>query len=359
MMTKILEHIINRQLTFLLLFSLFVTNVFADDSYLKGYLGGILEQKLNWETDDYYIKVKDSVATIIYKNKSSENIDNAKEAFAKTPLLVDFNFIEEGDANSGLLPSYIQYPRGDYFKPLVADVKEPQFFVAFAQVQDGPSDILIGSVGLGQNFGLYRWPASSSGDGWQLSFFAAIFSQFNMDTPSDDLVNSDYLAGLPLSFRYGQLSGRFRLFHQSSHLGDELLLSGNAPERINLSIEAIDVLLAYDIGYWTGMIGGMKIISHNPSDIEEYVVTAGINYRNPTPVLGNSRFIAGISIIWLEDVDWNSGISFKAGLEIGQGYPRRYGIRFMFEAYKGVIPFGQFYTSDVENYGVGIYFDFN
>ncbi|HEY9052392.1 MAG TPA: DUF1207 domain-containing protein [Gammaproteobacteria bacterium] len=353
------KHLINRQLTSLLIFGLLVTNAFADDAYLRGYLGGILEQKLNWETNEYDIKVKDSVATIIYKNKSTENIDNAKEIFARVPLLVDFNFIEENDASTGLLPSYIHFPQRDYFKPLIANVKEPQFFVTFAQAQDDQNDILVGLVGLGQNFGLYRWPSSSSGDGWQLSFFAGLFSQFNMDSPSDDLLNSDYLVGLPLSFRYGQFSGRFRLFHQSSHLGDELLLSGNAPERINLSIEAIDALLAYDIGYWTGMIGFTKIISHNPSDIEEHVITAGINYRNPTPVLGNSRFIAGISTTWIEDVNWNSGTSFKAGLEIGQSHPRRYGTRIMFEAYKGLSPFGQFYTSDVEYYGAGIYFDFN
>ncbi len=343
----------------MLLFCLLVSNAYADDPYLKGYLSSILEQQLNWDAESYHIEVKDSIATVIYKNSNIDYISTAKQVFAKVPLLVDFNFIEEGDEGSGIVPSYIHYPIGDYFKPLVSGIKEPQFFISFVQTQDSPNNILIGSVGLGQNFGLYRWPASSSGDGWQLSFFMSLFSQFNMDSASDDLLNSDYQVGLPLSFRYGKFSGRFRLFHQSSHLGDEFLLSGNAPERINLSIEAIDVLLAYDVGYWTGMIGGTKIISHSPSDIEEHLVTAGINYRNPAPVLGNSRFIAGVSTTWLEDVDWNSGTSFKAGLEIGKSYPRRYGTRLMFEAYKGLIPFGQFYTSDVEYYGVGIYFDFN
>jgi len=331
----------------------------ADDNYLQGYLSAILEQQLGWNIDSYHLNVEDSVATIIIKKKNSEKISDAKKAFSTVPGLVDFNFVESADADIEIIPSYIHYPRGDYFIPPIADVKEPQFFLSFVETRGRAEDILIGSVGLGHNFGLYRWPASTSGDGFQLSFFGALFSQFNMDAASDDLLNSDYLVGFPLSFRQGSFSGRVRFFHQSSHLGDELLISGSAPERVNLSVEVIDFLLAYDIGHWTGMIGALKIISHDPSIIKEHGVNAAINYRNPTPILGNSRFLAGISTSWIEDINWKSGTSFKAGLEIGQSYPHRRGVRIMFEAYKGFVPFGQFYTTDLEYYGLGMYFDFN
>lgn len=143
------------------------------------------------------------------------------------PILVDFNFIQQTDARLSP-PSYIHYPREDYFKPDVADVKEPQFFISFLPADTGADNILLDSVGIGQNFGLYRWPASVSNDGWQLNFFVSLLSQFNLDASSDDLLNSDYLVG----FRFGNFTGRFRFFHQSSHIGDELLLSGNAAERI-------------------------------------------------------------------------------------------------------------------------------
>ena len=345
---------------FLLVVSL-TPGAYADDNYIQGYLSAILEQKLGWQQNSYHLKVKNSVATITIKNKNknSEHVAEAKRLFAEVVMLVDFSFIGEGDAGAATLPAYIQYPRGDYYKPLIADVKESQFFISFVQTRDDQDDVLVGAVGLGQNFGLYRWPGAASTDGWQLNFFLTLLSQFNMDEKSDDLLNSDYLVGLPLSFRYGKLSGRIRFYHQSSHLGDELILSGNGPEPVNLSFEALDVSLAYDLGFWTGMIGALKIVSHNPSNIEERGILAGINYLHPVPMLANGRFVAGISTNWLEDVNWNSGTSFKAGLEIGQSYPRRYGTRFMFEAYKGFTPFGQFYTSDIEYYGLGVYFDFN
>lgn len=84
----------------------------------------------------------------------------------------------------------------------------------------------------------------------------------------------------------------------------------------------------------------------------------GIDYRNQTPIFGNSRFNAGIKTTWREDVDRDNGTSLKFGLEIGQTYPVRHGTRIIFETYKGLIPFGQFHTLDIEYYGMGVYLDF-
>jgi hypothetical protein len=51
-----------------------------------------------------------------------------------------------------------------------------------------------------------------------------VFAQFDLDSTSDDLLNADYVVGLPLTFRRAGFSARGRFYHQSSHLGDELLL---------------------------------------------------------------------------------------------------------------------------------------
>ncbi len=48
--------------------------------------------------------------------------------------------------------------------------------------------------------------------------------QFDLSAPSSDLINTDYVVGVPLSWRSGGWSTRVRLYHQSSHLGDEFLL---------------------------------------------------------------------------------------------------------------------------------------
>lgn len=341
----------------ILISGLYASLAHCNDDYLEGYLSSILVQQLGWHADSFRIEVSESVATITVDSLQQEAIETATRAFAEVPQLIDFNFVSASDSEP-VLPGVIHYPRGDYFRPIIADVKEPQFHMALNQTKFDGESIVVADVGLGHSFGLFRWPVSSSGNGWQLSFFGALFSQFNMDTSSDDLLNTDYLVGFPLTLRYGNFSGRFRLVHLSSHLGDELLLSDQAPERINLSIEAIDMMLAYDIGYWRGMLGGAKLIRHDPTDLEDRIFTAGIDYRNPVPIIGNSRFIAGIYTEWMEEINWNSGTSLKFGLEFGQSYPERHGVRLMVHAYKGFSPYGQFFVSNVEYYGLGMYFDF-
>ena len=86
---------------------------------------------------------------------------------------------------------------------------------------------LSGAVGFGERWGIVRRPGERAGDGWQVGLSGGVFAQFDMDADSNDLINADYVIGFPLTWRHGAWSGRFNLYHQSSHLGDELLLGGH------------------------------------------------------------------------------------------------------------------------------------
>ncbi len=352
-----------RQLFFLMLLPsmLFTSASFGshDMSYLQGYLSALFENKLNWQKDSFHIDIYNSVATITVINKNEKELSKASRVLANVPDLIDFNFVDNAETETPEIPSFIHYPQGDYFYPSIAEIKEPQFFISFLNMETNINDVLTASIGLGQSFGLYRWPTSLTNNGWQLGFFIGLFSQFNLDEQSDPLINSDYIIGLPLSFRNGNFSGRFRLMHQSSHLGDEFLLSGNAPPRINLSYELIDMMIAYHIQHYRILVGASQLLSYSPESLKERAYTAAIDYRNPRPFIGNSRFISGIQTYWLEQKDWSPGTSIKFGIEIGQTYPHRHGTRIMFEAYDGFSPFGQFFDYETQYYGLGLYFDFN
>jgi len=331
-----------------------------NDLYLKGYLSSILEQHLNWDSSEYKLNVVDGIVAISTSGVTDSQIDEAKQKFSKVQGVINYNFSRGESLNEEDVSIFARFPRKNYFKAGIADIKEPQFFMSLLELNtpDDLGNVTFASVGFGQSFGLYRWPSLITNDGWQLSLSGGLFSQFNVDAPSDDLINSDFLIGLPLTFRVGNTSGRIRLMHQSSHLGDELLLGENPPIRINLSIEFIDIVIAQDIDNWKIMLGGFQIIHHEPDELEDQGLTAGADYRHPTPVIGSSRFIAGIYATWLEENDWASGTSVKFGLQSGKTRDSN-STRLMIEAYKGFAPFGQFYSARIEYYGVGMYFDFN
>jgi hypothetical protein len=96
----------------------------------------------------------------------------------------------------------------------------------------------------------------------------AVFAQFNLDTPSYDLINADYTIGIPATYRFGDNSLRFRIYHQSSHLGDEFLQSVNPPKQVNLSYEAIELIYSRGWRRWRVYGGGEHLIHKEPGDLK-------------------------------------------------------------------------------------------
>src|SRR5687767_2365603 len=141
----------------------------------------------------------------------------------------------------------VGFPDDQIFCPTIADPKEARSFVSllrgtFRSLDDPSGEgTTIASVGLGDSFGLVRWGGPRPAEGAQLDVVGSIFAQFDLGAPSNDLINADYLIGLPFTFRRRGFSTRVKLYHQSSHLGDEYLLRGDIL-RENLSFESIELL---------------------------------------------------------------------------------------------------------------------
>ena len=156
-------------------------------------------------------------------------------------------------------------PHGDIFRPLLADMKQPRFYVSVRRVRfrgaglpGGGQDpgISAALVAMGKDVGIWRRSKRHRCDGLQVSLLAGVFSQFNLDTSSDDLINSDYLIGPEVTLRRGFASARLRVYHQSSHLGDEFILNNPGVDRVNLSFEVIDGLVSFEGGWWRLYVGG-------------------------------------------------------------------------------------------------------
>ncbi|MFA6412625.1 MAG: DUF1207 domain-containing protein, partial [Syntrophales bacterium] len=157
--------------------------------------------------------------------------------------------IEQGAEKKTML-----FPRDQLFYAPMASPKEPRTHLTYLRLKLSDESFNIGSVGFGDSFGLVRWPGWGEKDNWQLGISGAVFAQFNLGAASGsmDLINADYIIGIPLAYRNGPWSARARLFHQSSHLGDEFLLQPQKPElkvtRMNLSFETVELLGAWEWG---------------------------------------------------------------------------------------------------------------
>ncbi|MBZ0112492.1 MAG: DUF1207 domain-containing protein [Thermoanaerobaculia bacterium] len=274
---------------------------------------------------------------------------------------------ESPDEGESLPPTEVEsrlvgMPREELFHPLLGDPKELRTFATYLHSSSRGRSTDVGAVGLSERWGIVRHQGQREGNGWQFGLSGGVFAQFDMGTSSMDLVNADYLIGFPLTWRRGGWSGRFNLYHQSSHLGDEFLLHTNA-ERINLSFEAVEVLVARDLGPLRVYGGGEYLIDPEPSDLAPGVLHAGVEYRHSRRTvsigkIGKARWVAAADLKSLEEHDWTVAWSFRAGLEFSPVEARpgtRRSWSLLVEAYEGPSPWGQFYQNDVSYLGSGFH----
>src|SRR2546428_4320319 len=206
--------------------------------------------------------------------------------------------------------------RGDgAFQPLLADPKEPQFFATYLWDRSPRLGSRLASVGFGQTISLVRE------SDWELAIAAGVFSQFNMQSATNDLINTDYLVGLPLTYRHGSWTTRFRLYHQSSHLGDEYLLHTHA-QRVDLTFEAAELLVSKAIANWRVYGGGGDLFAHSPADLAPGVLHGGLEYRQPEALVHFGRFATGRLVAGLggpsgEGRPWAGGRGPPAGARAG------------------------------------------
>ena len=135
-------------------------------------------------------------------------------------------------------------PAGLLFSPLIADPRWPNFSAGYQRYIGDRDFTDVFAASFGETFPFYRGDIGAGQ--WEIGLQASVFSIFDLDASSFDLINADYFAALPVSHRYGPFSAIGRVFHESSHLGDEFLLRTKV-ERINLSYEGIDAKLSYDL----------------------------------------------------------------------------------------------------------------
>ena len=125
---------------------------------------------------------------------------------------------------------------------------------------------------------------SARGDGRRESRPVS-FPSSTSNSPSSDLVNADYIVGIVVGYRHGPFSALGRLFHQSSHLGDEYVLSDEAEYRVNLSYQAVDLRLSYEFfgDVLRLYVGGEDIFEREPATLKPLSLQSGLEFRSPWP----------------------------------------------------------------------------
>lgn len=354
----------------------------SDDSYIAGYATGIL--KYEFKIDAPSLTVRNGNITLPVDKVSA--VDHAKivrvlsaipgvtgvrfgeltvqqpVATSTTPDEAIPNEAEHVPATDSIRLATGLLPSGHLFKPLLADPRWAHFSAAYRNYVgkniDGNNNA---AVSFGETLPFYRANLGQSIAQWEVGLQAGVFSDFNLDASSSDLINTDFIASIYSSMRAGNASVFARIYHQSSHLGDEFLLRAlTSLERINLSYEGADLRLSYELPYGVRVYGGGGGIFHKePSTIKPWSVQYGVEFRSPWRLdIAPVRPILAVDIKNHEQNNWNADISARAGIQFDNFQTFNRKLQFLAEYFNGNSPTGQFFREKVEYLGLGAHYHF-
>ena len=208
----------------------------ATDPYLEGYIQALIDS--NYYDYEVIVTVKDHN---VYLANLPKNDLMAKSIISFVQDLPGVKSVQVQELSEQELVSrkkYTEAPRVNgiwfpqatvLFQPLIADPREPTYAVNY-RFGDKVMGKKAVAVSLGDDFPIFRWRDVFRWHGdLQIGIQAGVWAVFNFDHVHDrrantcELMNTDYLVGLPLSYAFDKWSFRLRVYHISGHLGDELL----------------------------------------------------------------------------------------------------------------------------------------
>jgi hypothetical protein len=351
----------------------------SDDAFVAGYATAVLEREFNVRAPS--LRVKEGLITVtaedlagadreevlrrlssirgvlrvVVRNGETESADTVSE-IAPQPPAADRGPGEVGPPSGPLPVGWL--PEGHLFRPLLADPRWPHFSASYQYYPNDKNVRSVGAVSFGETIPLYRTAAPMMGQ-VELGLQAGVFAIFDLEAKSKDLVNADYFVAALAAYRTGNVSALARLFHQSSHLGDEFLLRTRV-ERVNLSYEGVDLKVSYDFPLGFRLYGGGRVlIDKDPSDLKSWATQAGVEFRSPLTFWGGRiRPVAALDVQNHQENAWRTDVSARAGIQFESLRVLGRNLQLLVQYFNGYSPNGQFYKQKIEYVGLGVHFHF-
>lgn len=329
----------------------------SNDDFILGYATAIVAEYF----PSYVKTIRVDNGTVYLEDVSLSETDKSKihKMLSKVDGVRRVEFVQR-QTGAGIerleknLPVFL--PSNSLFQPLLADPRWPNFSASFQRYLDDDQLRNVGAASFGESFSIFRFrgPWDSI---MEFGLQAGVFSIFDLNTESSDLINADYFFGIPIILKKSNFSNMLRIFHQSSHLGDEFLLRGNTNNRINLTYESVDNILSYNLpAGFRIYAGGGYLFHQQPSDLDPWSTQAGLEFRSPKTFFGNTlRPVACVDIQNRQESDWNTDISARTGVQFENPDFLSRKLLLLIEYYNGRSPNGQFYERSIEFIGMGLH----
>lgn len=350
------------------------------DSYLEGYVQAIIDEQYH----KYKVRVivRNKIAYLYHLPDDPEVSQNIIQMVGKIPRVASVH--EE----KNIKPPVRTEKKYIVPRPQIKGIWFPQNTVLFPPLIASPRAVLntIGyrwqwgqatrylgrtavAVSFGDIFPLYRFiDIGKVHAKVQFSLEAAAWPLFRIDHREandwSEYVNADYFLGIPITMQIKRWFGRVRVYHTSTHLGDELLVNNPDLLRVNPSYEGVDVYIAHQ---WTDNIrpyAGIGVIfrSDDSFPMKPLYFEWGAEVRMLRRVVHYNRLYGQLFAAIDFRVDGTRHYSLDTTVVAGyewsklRGAGRRF--RIFMEWHNGFAPDGQFYLERMGWFGFRISYGF-
>jgi hypothetical protein len=180
-----------------------------------------------------------------------------------------------------------------------------------------------------------------------------VATRFQFNSGSFDLWATDLRGGGVYGIRMDRLAFEAFFYHESSHLGDEILDRGERA-RIDYNVNGLRLTASWDAEDWLRVYGGASVQPWaKPETLQSFGFHAGVEITRLPP--WERGYVAMDAEAW-EWRSWNPDASLQAGIFIG---PKGRGgaleaARFYLEFRTGRVMLGQYYNETESYFGIGL-----
>ncbi|GAB2605033.1 hypothetical protein GCM10027190_60670 [Spirosoma areae] len=250
-------------------------------------------------------------------------------------------------------------PKGHLFEPILLDPLEAQTYGSvlpgyWTEGQKYKGSIVPFAFGFAKPF-YRRTTEPGRSEEWVLDL--ASFTQFEayhdnkLGRARRQIMNTDYKISILYNIRRGVNNYRFRVYHISSHLGDDYIYRNQitAPTPNSVNYELLDVTYSRMANNWR-LYGGLGIVLRKSEERKLFSAQVGAFYKKPSTKA--ARLVGGVDVKFWQQTDFRPGIHGGIGVELGR---TQNNLTFLFEGYSGFRPYSQYENQQTSWMGIGLY----
>jgi hypothetical protein len=243
-------------------------------------------------------------------------------------------------------------PAHDLFKPLIADPRELQYAVRLVAPV---SHRLSGEAAIGDYLGIYRWALGHGGHA-QIIGGGGVFGRFKLASEANDMQVVDFYANLAFDVQGGSWSGRFMMYHTSSHLGDDYIQKTGVVSTKH-TWDNLKWIASYNANAHLRLYGAYNYIFRElPGHLGRNAIQTGFEAASGWLKNGHAQ------VYWANDLQnwqrtgWNPAFSSQLGVRVAKDPETKRGVSIFTEFMTGPMPHGQFFQQKETRWNFGVTF---